>query len=94
MKLDFKKTQKFATKKVEYEHLRPLVRPDIQLKTVFHEAHEYYSTILQEALQFNWQTFIHRFNQEKIIPLDLLNKPNEINPAINHHPTLQRILQK
>lgn len=94
MKLDFKNTQTFATKKIEYEHLRPLIKSDIQLKTVFHEAQEYYSSTLQRALQTNWQTFIHRFNQEKIIPLDLLNTPHEINPAINHHPTLQRILQK
>lgn len=94
MKLDFKKIQKYAIKKVEYQHLRLLIRPDIQLKTVFHEAQEYYSSILQEALQTNWQTFILRFNQEKIIPLGLLNKPDKINPVINYHPTLQRILQK
>ena len=94
MKLDFKNTQKYATKKVEYEHLKPLIRPDIQLKTVFHEAHEYLSVTLEEALQANWQTFVHRFDQEKTIPLDILNKPEEINPQINQHPTLQRILQK
>lgn len=94
MKLDFKNTQKFATNKVEYERLRPLIRPDIQLKTVFHEAHEYLSVTLEEALQANWQTFVHRFDQEKTIPLDILNKPGEINLQINQHPTLQRILQK
>jgi len=94
MKLDFKNIQKFAPKKVEYEHLRSLIRPDIKLTTVFDEAREYFSSILQEALKNNWEMFMYRFNQEKLIPLDILNKSNEINPAINSHPTLKRILQK
>jgi predicted nucleotidyltransferase component of viral defense system len=94
MKLDFKNTKKISTKKAEYENLRTLIRPGINLEMVFNEAREFTSSTIEEALQTDWQTFIHRFNNEKTIPHDLLNKSKEINPEINQHPTLKRILQK
>lgn len=94
MKLDFKYTHKFAAKKAAHEHLRTLLKPQIQLETIFYEAREFTLLTIKEALQTNWETFIHRFNNEETIPLDLLNKPKEINLEINQHPTLKRILQK
>lgn len=94
MNLDFKDAQIQAAKKAHYEHLKPLIKTDIDVKTVFREALEYLSSTLEEALQSNWQTFVQRFKDDQSIPVEVLHKPQEINPDINHHPIIQRILQR
>ena len=94
MGLDLNATNKLSTKIQGHEHLRFLLKPETKVKEIFDEARNYTRIIIDEALELNWQEFINRFKMEKKIPLELLKKPNEINPEINLHPTLKRILQK
>jgi len=94
MELDLNVADKLLTKSPRHEPLRILLKPKVKVAEIFDEARNYVSSIIEEVLESDWQIFINRYKNEKKIPLELFKRPEKINPDINHHPTLKRILQK